>query len=257
MTVFARREGRFAQATGGGSDCVSGLPQSLSLSCVSFSGHLYAVAKIDLRRQKIFFTTSGNGKKTYPEVLSDRAREGIHALLITNAGMYGTDNRPLGLLISPTGKLHEAYARTEAGPSHGNFSWDSAVFQISDEGVASIVPVMTWRSSLHIVAATQSGPQLVNLGKINASIPVHSGFTFLRTAIGVDQNNRSLVNVVVSREPVTLFELADLMASNLHCSEALHLDGDLSAFYLPSTATKFLFTDPGERIVTALTVVSK
>ena len=54
----------------------------------------------------------------------------------------------------------------------------------------------------------------------------------------------------------SLFELADLMASNLHCSEALHLDGDLSAFYLPSAPEKFVFADPGERIVTALSVTS-
>ncbi|HLX82348.1 MAG TPA: phosphodiester glycosidase family protein [Terriglobales bacterium] len=256
--IVAKREERFASAAAGGSNCVSGLPDSLSLNCVSFSGHLYAVAEIDLRRQKIIFTTSNDGKKeTFPEVFSDLAREGIKPLLITNAGIYGTDNRPLGLLISPKGKLHDANIGTDASPAHGNFSWDSAVFQISDEGVASIVPVKDWHSSPHIVAATQSGPELASMGKINASIPVHSESSFLRTAIGIDQKDRRLVYLVVSREPVTLFELADLMASNLHCSEALHLDGDLSAFYLPSAPEKFVFADPGERIVTALSVTSK
>jgi uncharacterized protein YigE (DUF2233 family) len=100
-------------------------------------------------------------------------------------------------------------------------------------------------------------PQLASMGKINASITVHSESSFLRTAIGIDQKDRRLVYLVVSREPVTLFELADLMASNLHCSEALHLDGDLSAFYLPWAPEKFVFADPGERIVTALSVASK
>jgi uncharacterized protein YigE (DUF2233 family) len=257
-TIFAKFEGRFSRAAGGGLNCISGLPDSLSLNCVSFSGHLYAVAEIDLRRQKIVFSSSGKGKKeTFPEVLSDLTREGIKPLLMTNAGIYGTDNRPLGLLISPKGVLHEANTRTDAASANGNFSWDSAVFQISDEDVASIVPVRDWHSSPHIVAATQSGPQLASMGKINASIPVHSESSFLRTAIGVDRKDRSLVHLVVSREPVTLFELADLMASNLHCSEALHLDGDLSAFYLPSTLEKFLFADPRERIVTTLSVTSK
>jgi uncharacterized protein YigE (DUF2233 family) len=256
--IVAKREERSARAAAGGSNCVSGIPDSLSLNCVSFSGHLYAVAEIDLRRQKIIFTTSNNGKKeTFPEVFSDLAREGIKPLLITNAGIYGTDNRPLGLLISPKGKLHDANIATNTAPAHGNFSWDSAVFQISDEGIASIVPVKDWHSNPHIVAATQSGPQLASTGKINATIPVHSESSFLRTAIGIDQKDRRLVYLVVSREPVTLFELADLMASNLHCSEALHLDGDLSAFYLPSGPEKFVFADPGERIVTALSVTSK
>jgi uncharacterized protein YigE (DUF2233 family) len=61
----------------------------------------------------------------------------------------------------------------------------------------------------------------------------------------------------VSREPVTLFDLATFMVNELHCSEGLHLDGDLSAFYLPSAPEKFLFSDPGERIVTALSVIDK
>jgi uncharacterized protein YigE (DUF2233 family) len=81
--------------------------------------------------------------------------------------------------------------------------------------------------------------------------------SYRRTAIGVDQSNRSLVHLVVSRDPVTLFDLATFMVNELHCSEGLHLDGDLSAFYIPSTDEKFLFSDPGERIVTVLGVVEK
>ncbi|HSY93155.1 MAG TPA: hypothetical protein VK812_17465 [Candidatus Binatus sp.] len=89
IVAFAKREGRFSAAAGGGSNCVSLLPGSVSLNCVPFSGHLYAVAEIDLRRQKIIFTTSNNGKKeTFPEVFSGLAREGIQPLLMTNGGIY-------------------------------------------------------------------------------------------------------------------------------------------------------------------------
>ena len=42
----------------------------------------------------------------------------------------------------------------------------------------------------------------------------------------------------------------------LHCSEALHLDGSLSAFYIPG-ADKFVFADPGQRIVTVLSVIER
>jgi uncharacterized protein YigE (DUF2233 family) len=211
-----------------------------------------------LRKQKIVFTVSGDSRKeTFSEVFSNFSREGIAPLLVTNAGIYGADNRPLGLLISPKGKVHDVNARTDTGSAHGNFSWDSAVFQISDAGEARVVPAKDWHGSPQIVAATQSGPQLASEGKINSSFPVQSESSYLRTAIGVDEKNRSLVYVVVSREPVTLYELATFMVSNLHCSEALHLDGDLSAFYLPSTPEKFLFSDPGERIVTVLSVLDK
>jgi alkaline phosphatase D len=73
----------------------------------------------------------------------------------------------------------------------------------------------------------------------------------------IDQSNRRLVRLVVSREPVTLFELATFMVKELHCSEALHLDGDLSAFYVPASPPKFIFADPGERIITVLSILEK
>jgi uncharacterized protein YigE (DUF2233 family) len=258
LAIFAKQERRSSRAAVGTSKCVSNVPSSLSLRCVSFSGHLYAVAQVDLRKQKIVFTASGDGQKeTFPEVFSNLSREGIAPLLMTNAGIYGADNRALGLLISPKGKVHDVNARTEIGSARGNFSWDSAVFQISDAAAARIVPAKDWHGSSQIVAATQSGPQLASGGKVNSSIPVQSESSYLRTAIGVDEKNQSLVYVVVSREPVTLYELATFMVRNLHCSEALHLDGDLSAFYLPATPEKFLFSDPGQRIVTVLSVLDK
>ena len=238
--------------------CVLTSARSPSLRCIAFRGHLYAVADIDLRLQKIIFTTSDNGKKeTFPEVANNLSRAGIKPLLVTNAGIYGTDNRPLGLLISSKGKLHDADTRTDTGPGRGNFSWDSAIFQISDEDMASIVPVGNWKDSRHIVAATQSGPQLASAGKINQNFQAQSRWSYRRTAIGVDQSNPRLVHLVVSRDPVTLFDLAAFMVNELHCSEGLHLDGDLSAFYIPSASEKFLFSDPGERIVTVLGVIEK
>src|SRR6185369_11940198 len=122
---------------------------------------------------------------------------------------------------------------------------------------ASIVPVGNWEDSRHIIAATQSGPQLASAGKINQSFQSQSKWYYRRTAIGVDQSNPRLVHLVVSREPVTLFDLATFMVNELHCSEGLHLDGDLSAFYVPSALEKFLFFDPGERIITALSIIDR
>jgi uncharacterized protein YigE (DUF2233 family) len=227
---------------------------SVALRCISFEGHLYAVADVDLQTQEIVFTTSNDKQmETFPKLVSGLSSAGLKPILVTNAGIYGTDNQPLGLLISPKGKLHSVNIAT----GNGNFSWDSAVFQISDDRTASIVSARSWRDNPHTIAATQSGPQLASSGKINQSFQPQSKWSFRRTAIGVDQSNRRLVHLVVSREAVTLYELAALMVQELHCSEALHLDGDLSAFYIPSTPGKFVFYDPGERIVTVLSILEK
>ena len=105
ISIYARQEWWSSRTAAGTSECAPNVPSSLSLRCISFSGHLYAVAQIDLRKQKILFTASADGKKeTFPEVVRNLSHDGIAPLLVTNAGIYGTDNRPLGLLISPKGK---------------------------------------------------------------------------------------------------------------------------------------------------------
>src|SRR6266403_1362185 len=234
--------------------CVLMPAPKVALRCMRFEEHLYAVADVNLQTEEIVFTTSDDKRmETFPEVVSNLSSAGVKPILVTNAGIYGTDNRPLGLLISPKGKLHNV--STTAGS--GNFSWDSAVFQISDDGTASIVPARSWQDNPHTIAATQSGPQLASSGKINQSFQPQSTWSFRRTSIGIDQSNRRLVRLVVSREPVTLFELATFMVKELHCSEALHLDGDLSAFYVPASPPKLIFADPGERIITVLSMLKR
>jgi uncharacterized protein YigE (DUF2233 family) len=235
------------------SSCDVPLAANLSLKCVSFGGHLYAVANIDLRSYRIVFSESAYGAETYPIISSEISRPGANPILMTNGGIYGTDNRPLGLLINQKKKQHELNPRR--GP--GNFSWDSAIFQVSDDGKASIVPARSWQHSTHVISATQSGPQLARMSTINQSIPRQSERTYTRTAIGVDRSNRQLVHLTVTQEGVTLFELASFMVKELHCSEALHLDGSLSAFYIPAANNKFLFSDPGQRIVTVLSVMER
>lgn len=223
----------------------------LNLHCVSYAGHTYAVADVDLRSLSITVTsTADSGRQTLPEVANTYAAQGAKPLLVTNGGIYGNDDQPLGLLISPgVGKVHDV----NLNRGQGNFFWDSAVFQITGDQTASIVTATSWHNSPQIVAATQSGPQLVKSGQTNPEISSQSRSTFLRTAIGTDPVNPHLVHITVSREPITLFELASFMVNAVHCSDALHLDGDLSAFYMRPT-NKFVFSDPGRRIVTALIV---
>ncbi len=246
---------RFAAATPQSpAHASSSVAPAFSLRYITFKEHLYAVADVNLESQEIIFSTSDDNKpETYPVVINKLYKAGLKPVLITNGGIYGIDSQPMGLLITPGGKKHDV--NTTAGS--GNFSWDSAVFQTLDDGTASIVPARDWQYSPHTIAATQSGPQLANSNKINQGFQPHSRFAFSRTAVGVDRSNKRVVHLVVTRDAVTLFELATLMVDELHCAEALHLDGDLSAFYIPSSPDKFVFSDPGERIVTVLSVIAR
>jgi uncharacterized protein YigE (DUF2233 family) len=227
----------------------------IALRCINFAGHDYAVADIDLRSHKIIFTTADDHKMhSYPEVDAALRSSGRQPILITNAGIYGTDNLPLGLLITPKGKAHSV---ARVASRSGNFSWDTAVFEIRNDDRASITPAGDWQENPSAIAATQSGPQLASLNRVNPDLPPSSVSTYSRTAAGIDQSSPSIVHIAVSRDGVTLFELASFMVDILHCREALHLDGSLSALYLPSASDKYVFSDPGERIVTVLSVLKK
>lgn len=255
LTIYANdlpAQAQLANTVAAG--CRQASTPAITLRCVSYAGHWFAVADVDLRSQSITVTsTVDSSRQTLPVVANTFAAHGRKPLLVVNAGIYGDGNQPLGLLISPgPGAMH----RVNTDRGQGNFFWDSAVFQISDDQTASIVAATAWRSNSHILTATQSGPQLANSGRVNPHIPSQSRSIFTRTAIGTDPANPHLVHLAVSREPVTLFELASFMVDAIHCSDALHLDGDLSAFYIPRTG-KFIFSDPGKRIVTALIVTEK
>jgi len=72
-----------------------------------------------------------------------------------------------------------------AAAGSGNFSWDSAVFQISDDGTASIVPARSWQDNPHTIAATQSGPQLASSGKINQAFNLNPSGLSAETPLGL------------------------------------------------------------------------
>jgi uncharacterized protein YigE (DUF2233 family) len=235
--------------------CVLPKNTAIDIRCLTFAGHDYVVADIDLCSHKIIFTTAADrNMHSYPEVDAALRSSGHQPILITNAGICGTDNRPLGLLITPKGKEHDV---ARVASRSGNFSWDTAVFEIRNNDLASIVLARDWHENPSAIAATQSGPRLATADSVNPDLPPHAPSTYSRTAIGIDRSSRATIHIAVSRDPVTLFELASFMVSELHCSEALHLDGSLSAFYVPSASDKFLFSDPGHRIVTALTILKK
>src|SRR5690348_13150422 len=97
----AQNEGAEERKTRSTSPCTLTPVRGIAFRCISFEGHWYAVADIDLHSEEILITTSEDfQRQTLPGVASNFARRGVRPILVTNGGIYGTDNRPLGLLIS-------------------------------------------------------------------------------------------------------------------------------------------------------------
>ncbi|HEX4602779.1 MAG TPA: phosphodiester glycosidase family protein [Candidatus Angelobacter sp.] len=233
-------------------DYCKSIKPDVPVRCVTFAGHMYAVAEVDLRRMRISTAVTPKGQtQDYPTIFAELRKRGESRAVITNAGIYGTDAKPLGLLIT-AGKIVNDLNENSGS---GNFYDHSAVFATFRDDTAAVVSTSEWKSQSPAFSATQSGPQL--LGNGQARFSKNSAYRYTRTAVGVTQSDRHIVRIVVSREPVTLFELQQFMSQAIHCSEALHLDGDLSALFVAGVPPKYLFADPGSRIATFMFIAAK
>ncbi|HWW75743.1 MAG TPA: phosphodiester glycosidase family protein, partial [Pyrinomonadaceae bacterium] len=76
--------------------------------------------------------------------------------------------------------------------------------------------------------ATQSGPLLVRHGAIHPAFDAASTSRLLRNGVGVSGDT---VLFVISERPVNFYELAAYFRDELHCTDALYLDGVVSSLY--------------------------
>ena len=152
-----------------------------------------------------------------------------------NAGMYNERFAPIGYTVID-GKEIRALNLNEGG---GNFHllpngvmwWDkagkvqitesNALQQQLEQGVAE-----PW-------FATQSGPMLVIDGNIHPQFNPNS--TSLKFRNGAGLCTDSSIQFVNSDQPITFYQFAQLFKDDLHCPNALFLDGGIaSAVYAPS-----------------------
>jgi uncharacterized protein YigE (DUF2233 family) len=77
--------------------------------------------------------------------------------------------------------------------------------------------------------ATQSGPLLLRNGVIHPAFNPQSASRYIRNGVGVVGSKAIFV---ISNHPVTFHELAVYFRDNLHCKDALYLDGSVSSLYL-------------------------
>ena len=149
----------------------------------------------------------------------------------TNAGIYGTDLRPIGLYIEAGKILHKLNTRKEA---YGNFYLQpNGIFLLSDHEATILstdemaIELETRLSSIRY--ATQSGPILLHSGQINPLFTQGSDNRVVRNAVCVvTAGDFALVK---SRFPINFYGFAKQLRDKLGCREALYLDGSVSRLY--------------------------
>ena len=145
-----------------------------------------------------------------------------------NAGMYHADGPPVGLLVIAGQEL----APLNLASGEGNFFLKpNGVFLLTAKG-PRVVDAMDYEQAREGVRfATQSGPLLLKDGQIHGSFNANSASRYIRNgvcALG------SQAIFVISERPVTPHEFASFFRDELHCREALYLDGAVSSLYSPA-----------------------
>jgi uncharacterized protein YigE (DUF2233 family) len=171
---------------------------------------------------------SGSPSQTIGELRSQLERAGGKPFAITNAGIFEPDFRPTGLLISGGRES----SKLNPGKGSGNFFMQPNGVFFLDLGAGILETSEYARLAPNPVRhATQSGPLLVQAGKLHPELSKASEHKALRSGVGVSAGR---VFFAVSRDEVTFWSLATLFRDGLDCPDALYLDGAISELWAPS-----------------------
>jgi uncharacterized protein YigE (DUF2233 family) len=199
---------------------------------VSVAGKAATACRVDVTRQRVRLLLAGaDGKPLHTLAAAEQAlaAQGRRLLVAMNAGMFHPSYAPVGLLIQD-GKTVAPLNRDEG---QGNFFLKpNGVFMVTARGAAVLESSEVAGVKEPIVWATQSGPLLVRRGVLHPKLAPQSTSRLIRNGVGVDARGR--VELVISDEPVSFWELATLFRDGLGCADALYLDGTVSSVYGPA-----------------------
>lgn len=156
-----------------------------------------------------------------------RAR-GQRLRLAMNAGMFEPDYSPVGLFVADGRELSPLNLRE----GEGNFYLKpNGVFLLDRDGRARVVEASRYPAFAQGARlATQSGPLLVEGGRLHPALDPRSRSRHLRNGIGIKDGEAIWA---ISDDKVSLYEFARYFRDELGCQDALYLDGTLSSLYAP------------------------
>lgn len=190
---------------------------------------------------------AGPGEESIRRLADLEASLGARAKRVAfamNAGMYDEDGRPIGLAIVDGQQKHAVNRRRGGGNFH---LMPNGVFELFDDGRASVVPTDDWQPSRSVRFATQSGPMLVIDSKLHPAFDADGTSRYIRNAVGVKPDGR--VFFVISDEPVSFGKLARFFRDELKTPNALFLDGAVSALWDPANGRRDVTKPLGPMVV--------
>ena len=191
----------------------------------------YVICRVDLRTEHlelVYADDAGKPFGSFEALRGSLERQDRKLEFAMNAGMFHPDFRPVGLLVVE-GRTLGAINRVSG---FGNFYLQpNGVFLVDANG-ARVIPTHAYRNDQPRLA-TQSGPMLLDRGLIPDIVQFRPASTSRFVRNGVCAPTPQQAVFVISEEPVTFFEFAQVFRDQLGCRDALYLDGSISSLYAP------------------------
>jgi uncharacterized protein YigE (DUF2233 family) len=191
---------------------------------------LFTVVRVDLATQQLrLFWQDDKGQplRRLDRLAAWQKTQGRTLAFGMNAGMYHADGGPVGLLVIDGRELAPLNLRD----GQGNFFLKpNGVFLIDANGPRVIDAVDYPASHDGVRHATQSGPLLLKNGQIHPVFRPSSASRYIRNGVCALGGQAIFV---ISERPVSFHEFASFFRDELHCRDALYLDGAVSSLYSP------------------------
>jgi uncharacterized protein YigE (DUF2233 family) len=188
----------------------------------------FTTIRVDARTERIeLFLRDDNGQtfKRFDRLKSWLADRNKSLRFAMNAGMFERDFSPVGLFVQDGQQI----SPLNLSDGTGNFFLKpNGVFFVSDSGPRIVDSTEYPALAQGVRLATQSGPLLLRNGALHPAINAASTSRLLRNGVGISSDT---IMFVISEQPVNFYELAAYFRDELHCRDALYLDGVVSSLY--------------------------
>lgn len=172
---------------------------------------------------------TGKQLRTLPEAAKYLETKSLEVEALMNGGIFEPEGIPSGLLIQEGKELRPVNRRNGTG---NFFLKPNGIFLIGNQTASIIATDEFPPKGLKILYAVQSGPLLLQRGKVHPSFNANSSSRLHRNGVGVTKDGKVVLAMSDFHSPKfpNLHEFARLFQS-LGCDDALFLDGDLSQMH--------------------------
>jgi uncharacterized protein YigE (DUF2233 family) len=204
---------------------------AVEFSTVEIAGNRVTICRVNIRKEHLqLFHRDETGQpfRTFERLTTWLQPRGQKLVFAMNGGMFHGDFSAVGLSVSGGRELTQLNTTNGAG---NFFLKPNGVFLVSEAGARVVESSEYPRLHEHAIIATQSGPLLVQGGKIHPAFKPNSENRLIRNGVGVISSD--VVVFAISEAPINFHDFATMFRDALHCPDALYLDGVISSLHSP------------------------